>query len=135
MHFNIEFLEFFMIFCLTKMVNKCVVFSCSSGYYANREKVSTFSFPLGKSDLLEKWVKFVKCNDSFPMKNSVLCIKHFDKKSILKGKWNKLNSYNPFRKNKKPSLLPTATELSSLLNSDEVFFNQMNYKIFFQLTR
>ena len=73
------------------MVNKCVAFGCSSGYHANREKVSTFSFPLGKSNLLEKWMKFVNCNEWFPMKNSVLCIKHFDEKFILGGKRNKLN--------------------------------------------
>ena len=48
-----------MIFCLTRMVNKCVSFGCSSGYHTNREKVSTFSFPLAKSDLLKKWGKFV----------------------------------------------------------------------------
>ena len=41
------------------MVNKCVAFDCSWEYHTNREKVSIFSFPLGKFDLLEKWVKFV----------------------------------------------------------------------------
>ena len=57
------------------MVNKCVACGCSSGYHTNREKVSTFS--LGKSDLLEKWVKFFYRVDWFLMKNPVLCIKHF----------------------------------------------------------
>ena len=60
------------------MVNKCIAFSCSTGYHFNREKVPTFSFPLGKSDLLEKLVKFLNRNDLFRAKNSVLCIKHFD---------------------------------------------------------
>ena len=32
------------------MVNECGGFGCSSGYDTNRAKVSTFSFPLGKSD-------------------------------------------------------------------------------------
>ena len=45
------------------MVNKCVAFGCSSDYDTNREKVSTFSLPLGKFDLFEKWVKFVNCNN------------------------------------------------------------------------
>ena len=45
------------------MVYNCVESGCSSGYHTNREKVLTFSFPLGKSDLLEKWVKFVNLND------------------------------------------------------------------------
>ena len=58
------------------MINKCIAFGYSMGYHTNREKLSTFSFPLGKSDLIEKWVKFAKCNDWFPMKNSVLSIKH-----------------------------------------------------------
>ena len=58
------------------MVKKYVAFSCSCGYHINREKVSTFSFPLEKSVLLEKWVKFVNRNDWFPPKNSVLFIKH-----------------------------------------------------------
>ena len=38
------------------------------GYHTKREKVSTFSFSLGKSDLLEKWVKFAYQNDWFPTK-------------------------------------------------------------------
>ena len=54
--------QFFVIFCLTKMVNKCVAFGYSSRYHTNKEKVSTFTFPLEKSNL-EKWVKFVNRND------------------------------------------------------------------------
>ena len=73
------------------MVNKGVAFGCSSGYDTNSEKVSTLSFSLGKFDLIEKWIKFVNRNNWFPMKNSVLCIKHFEDKYILKGKRNKLN--------------------------------------------
>ena len=73
------------------MVNKCVAFGYSSGYDTNSEKVPIFSFPLGKSNLIEKWIKFVNRNNWFPTKNSVLCIKHFEDKYILKGKRNKLN--------------------------------------------
>ena len=57
------------------MFNKCVAFGCSSGYAGNSEKVSTFSFPLGKSDLIEKWIKFVNRNIWFSTKNSVLASK------------------------------------------------------------
>ena len=93
MQFNIEFLKFFIIFCLTNMVNKCVVFGCSSGYHTNREKVSTFSFPL---DFLKK---FVNSNDWFPLKN------WWKNYSETKVKQTELgftsNSYNPFRKLKK----------------------------------
>ena len=100
------------------MVNKCVAFCCSSGYDAKSEKVSTFSFFLGKPDLIEKWIKFVNRNNWFPTKNSVLCIKHFEDKYILKGKRNKLNrNSQPIPtihsvKIIKPSLLPTQTDFS-----------------------
>ena len=45
------------------MVNKFVAFGCSSAYDTNSEKDSTFSFPLGKSDLIEKRIKFVNQNN------------------------------------------------------------------------
>ena len=83
---------------------------CSCGYDTNSEKVFTFSFPLGKFDLIEKWIKFINRNNWFSTKNSVLCIKH---KYILKGKRNKLNwNLQPIptiysEKIIKPSLLPT----------------------------
>ena len=95
------------------MVNSCVAFGCSGGYHTNREKVSTFSFPHGKSDQ----ENFFNRNDWLPTKTSVLCTKHFDEKFILKGKWNKLNRdlhripKIHSEKNKKASLLPTTTEL------------------------
>ena len=60
-----------MIFCLTKIVNKCAAFGCSSGYQTNCGKVSTFYFPHGKSDL-EKSVNLFNGNDKFHTKNSVL---------------------------------------------------------------
>ena len=97
------------------MVIKCVAFGCSNGYDTNSEKVSTFSFPLGKSDLIENWIKFVNRNNWFPTKNSVLCIKHFEDKNILKSKRNKLNwNLQPIptihSEIIKPSLLPTQTD-------------------------
>ena len=128
-----------MIFCLTKMVNKCVAFGCSSGFHTNREKVSKFSLPLGKSNLLEKWMKFINRNDWFPTKNSVLCIKHFDEKFIFKGKGNKLNrdlhpipTIHPekLRKSSFFFFLPTSTKLRKPPK-----LRQMNYKISFQPTR
>ena len=73
------------------MITKCVAFGCCGGYDTTSEKVSTFYFPLGKSDFLEKWVNFVNCNELYPTKNSVLSIKDFDEKSILKGHQYKQN--------------------------------------------
>ena len=93
-----------------------MAFGCSSGYDSNSEKVPTFSFPLGKFDLIEKWIKFVNQSNWFPTKNSVLCIKHFEDKYILKGKRNKLNwNLQPIstihsEKIIKSSLLPTQTD-------------------------
>ena len=93
-----------------------MAFGWSSGYDSNSEKVSTFSFPLGKSDLIEKWIKFVDRNNWFPTKNSVLCIKYFEDRYILKGKRNKLNwKLQPIptihsEKIIKPSILPTQTD-------------------------
>ena len=45
------------------MVNKCVAFGSSSGFHTNIEKLSSFSFPLGKFNHLKKWLKFIKCNE------------------------------------------------------------------------
>ena len=82
------------------MVNKCVVFGCKTGYEtcveASEEKISTFKFPLEKTDLLQQWIKFVNRSHWYPSKNSVICVKHFDKKYIVEGKRNKLNwNLNP----------------------------------------
>ena len=96
---------------------KCVAFGCSRGYDTHSKKVSVFSFPLGKSDLIEKCIKFVNQNNWFPTKNSVLCIKHFEDKYILKGKRNKFNwNLQPIpaihsEKIINLSLLPTQTDL------------------------
>lgn len=99
------------------MVNKCVAFGCKTGY-KNHENLSTFHFPHGKPDLFEKWTKFVNRADWIATKNSVLCIKHFEEKFILKGKRNKLNwSLHPIPTihsplvNIKPSLLPTSNTM------------------------
>ena len=36
------------------MVNKCVVFGCTSGYKSSSEKVSTFELPFKNLELLKK---------------------------------------------------------------------------------
>ena len=73
------------------MVNKCVVFGCKSGYDNNQqEKVSGFSFPFNKPDLLEKWVKFVNRPEWKPSKSSVVCVKHFQQEFVNNGMRKKL---------------------------------------------
>ena len=97
------------------MVNKCVVFGCTSGYLSNADKkIPAFTFPHGKPELLEKWTKFVNRVNWTPSKNSVICMKHFEEEFILKGLRKTLNwSLNPLPtihsdivKNKQ-SLIPT----------------------------
>ena len=76
------------------MVNKCVVYGCKSGYVSEKSDnpVSTFRFPLDKPDLLQKWHQFVNRSNWSATKNSVICIKHFDEKFLLRGdKRTKLN--------------------------------------------
>ena len=36
------------------MVNKCVVYGCTSGYKTNKEKVSNFQFPIKRPQLIKK---------------------------------------------------------------------------------
>ena len=72
------------------MVNKCVVFGCKSGYDSQKEKVSGFSFPFTKPDLLEKWTKFVNRTNWKPSKSSVICVKHFKEELIIFGQRKKL---------------------------------------------
>ena len=100
------------------MVNKCVAFGCSTGYENTGEKISTFSFPHDKPDLIQKWLKFVNRADWVPTKHSVLCMKHFEERFIVKGKRNTLNwSLHPVpnilseKIRNRPSLLPTTSEL------------------------
>ena len=38
------------------MVNKCVVNGCTSGYKTNKEKVSSFEFPIKRPKLMKKWI-------------------------------------------------------------------------------
>ena len=76
------------------MVNKCVVYGCKSGYVSEKSEnpVSTFRFPLDKPDLLQKWQQFVNRSNWSATKNSVICIKHFEEKFLLRGdKRTKLN--------------------------------------------
>ena len=69
------------------MVNKCVVYGCKSGYVSEKREnpVSTFRFPLDKPDLLQKWQQFVNRSNWSATKNSVICIKHFEEKFLLRG--------------------------------------------------
>ena len=73
-----------MIFCA--MVNKCVVFGCTSGNKSSGEKVSTFEFSFKSLELLKKWIKFVNCRDWKPTKSSVICIRHFKEEFLNRGK-------------------------------------------------
>ena len=71
------------------MVNKYVIYSCNSGYVTKAEKenkVSSFSFPFHKPDLLRKWIRFVNRSDWTPTSNSVICIKHFKEELIIEEK-------------------------------------------------
>ena len=112
-----------------------MAFGCSSGYDTHSEKVCTFSFPLGKFDLIEKLIKCVNRNNCFPMKNSVLCLKYFEDKYILKGEKNKLN-WNlqpmPTKLSEKIKILPTQTDFRKPPKQRQI--ENMNDKIFFQLT-
>ena len=95
------------------MVNKCVIFGCKSGYDNQHEKVSTFSFPFNRPDLLEKWVKFVNRPNWKPSKSSVVCVKHFKNKLIIHGQRKKLKwelqpvpTVHSNKALKRPSTLP-----------------------------
>ena len=97
------------------MPNKCVVFGCNSGYATCKEKgITTFLFPLEKPYLLQQWNRFVNRSEWVPSCNSVICIKHFEEKFIIRGKKNNLMwSLNPIPTInteialKRPSTLPT----------------------------
>ena len=59
------------------MVNKRVLYGCTSGYKINKEKVSSFEFPIKRPQLMKKWILFVNRGNWTPSKSSVMCIKHF----------------------------------------------------------
>ena len=68
------------------MVNKCVVFGCTSEYKSSGEKVSTFEFPFRNQELLKKWIKFVNRRGWKLTKNLVICIRHFKEKFLIEEK-------------------------------------------------
>ena len=74
------------------MINACVVFGCKSGYSSQSHKVSGFSFPFEKPDLLilARWIKFVNRKNWKPSKHSIICAKHFKDELIKDGKKKKL---------------------------------------------
>ena len=78
------------------MVNKCAVYGCESGYTAKKKKktedgsnkrpvVAAFRFPLKKSELLVRWVKFINRSEWNPSEHSVICERHFEEKFINRG--------------------------------------------------
>ena len=83
----------FLIRFSNKMVNKCVVTNCKTGY-SNGPKKSTFHFP-EEFDLPKQWIYFVNRKDWVPSKYSAICVNHFDDKFInyrkrCTLKWNLL---------------------------------------------
>ena len=124
------------------MVNKCVVFGSKSGYDNQQEQVSGFSFPFNKSDLLEKWVKFVNRQEWKPSKSSVIGVKHFQQEFVNNGTRKKLKwemqpvpTLHTAEAMKRPSTLPNTSlprkatkvriyqedELSNFQNKDFMF--------------
>ena len=98
------------------MVNKCVIYGCKSGYDNQKEKVSGFSFPFNKPNLLEKWVKFVNRRAWKPSKSSVICVKHFQEQYIINGQTKNLKwemqpvpTLHTAKALKRPSTLPNTT--------------------------
>ena len=82
------------------MVNTCVVVNCNSGYTRREnqvdfvpEKVSVFHFPVKKSELNKKWIRFVNRKNWTPPRHSGIFAKHFEEKFLKIGKrltlrWN-----------------------------------------------
>jgi hypothetical protein len=116
----------FEIYLALIMPNKCVAFGCKSNYDSEKKcfsdaegnKVSTFSFPLKKPELLSVWIKFVNRVDFKPSENSVLCEKHFNENLIKRGgQRNKLiwkseptPTIHSEEARKRPSVCPTPSE-------------------------
>lgn len=65
------------------------------------QDVFIFSFPLGKAELLEKWVLATKRKNFVPNKYTKLCNKHFTSNDFLD------DVPNPKRKRLKPDAVPT----------------------------
>lgn len=65
-----------------KMVNKCIVFGCTTGYVSNPEKLQTFSVPKDKK-LRKSWEIAIN-RANFQIKSTqVVCIKHFLPEDLL----------------------------------------------------
>ena len=81
----------------TCMVNKCALDYCRTGKDSisddkEKQKISTFHFPLDDPEICSLWKYFVGKINWNPTKYSVLCEKHFDTKYIKHG--NKRNHLN-----------------------------------------
>ena len=102
----------------------CAYADCPSNLYsikhgAKNEYTSSFRFPLGKPDLLKKWIAFTMRADFQPSTYSSLCCTHFEDRYIFTGpKLKRLNwKLNPVPTihtatmtasfSEKPSLEPT----------------------------
>jgi len=66
--------------------NKCAACGCTNGNNKKHEQVHGFSFPIKKTDLLTKWIKFVNRTDWKPTENSIACMKRFKDEFIKNGK-------------------------------------------------
>ena len=97
--------------------------------------MSTFRFLLDKADLLLKWQQFVNRSNRSVTKNSVICLKHFEDKFLLRTKLNwKLSpipSIHTHEAQKDHQLCASHRLCVSLLKSE--LFKKMNehYSILF----
>lgn len=100
------FLIFLLVLRTSKMVFKCCVVGCSTGYRSSQPKdtqkkttsvfrdsghdttlnevkrTSVFRFPFDKREICQEWVRFVNRANWKPTKSSVICSKHFEEKYI-----------------------------------------------------
>ena len=70
------------------MVNTCAVVNCKTGYKKRENLIDVFleqhplGFPENNPDLFKQWVVFINQKSWKPSKNSSICAKKFQKKSI-----------------------------------------------------
>ena len=102
-----------------KIVNKCLVFGCNSGYQSSSKvngNLVSFFFPFNKPDLLQDWIRFVNRRDWKPTTHSVLCELHFNEKFISRGKRCKL--LHIIRSNTNPSFQYCFKKTFNITNSN-----------------
>lgn len=64
------------------MPNKCCVFGCRSNYDKENE-ASSFKFPKDPA-MREKWIRAINRKDFTPTFYSVVCVKHFAERFIIR---------------------------------------------------